>query len=384
MKNKKILAIFPVGNIDQYLKKGEFKKRYFNPENYFDEVHLFNLTSTVFSSQEKKKIALMTGSAKLVIHGLGDYSSIKAVIYKNKLAKKACAILKIVKPTCIRSYGNSVEGYFGMYCARKLKVPFLVSIHTHMENDSRILAKMDGEYLKFLFYTLWKPTEKKILRKADLILCAYKYTQSYVLSTGISKSKTRQMYNRVDADKFKPMPKLKNKEFTLINVSNMTLGKNQGELIKAVAGLKGVKLILIGTGPKFNDFKLLAKEFGASNVEFIPKVNNEDLPKYYNKAHAFITALRHGGIGIPPLEAMACGLPIITPKPLFESKPELVGDIALVPKNDAKSFRKAILTLKEDKKLQKKMSKQSLELFATISGDKMESYERSVYEEVLR
>ncbi|MBN1175959.1 glycosyltransferase family 4 protein [Candidatus Woesearchaeota archaeon] len=384
MKKNKILAVFPVGNIDQYLKKGEFKRRYFNPDNYFDDVHLFNLSSKVFSEEEKTKISLMTGNAKLFIHSLGDYSFKKSFLFRHKLARKASHILKGVNPSVIRSYGNSIEGYLGMYCAKKLHIPFILSMHTHMENDHRVLPRIDKEYSKFIFYSLWKPIEKKILFSADIILCVYKYTQSYVLSMGISKNKTRQMYNRVYLDQYKPLPDLRNKEFTLINVSNMTVGKNQGTLIKAVAPIKDVKLILVGSGPEFNNFKKLANNLNADNVEFIPKINNEDLPKYYNKAHAFITAIRHGGIGIPPLEAMACGLPIITPKPLFERTPELVGDIALVPKNDPESFRKAILKLKNNPSLQKEMSKKSLELMKTISGDKMEHYEKSAYEEVTR
>lgn len=65
-----------------------------------------------------------------------------------------------------------------------------------------------------------------------------------------------------------------------------------------------------------------------SHVQFLKQVTNEDLVLLYNAASLFVFPSLQEGFGLPPLEAMACGTPVVTAN--NSSIPEVVGDAALL------------------------------------------------------
>lgn len=68
----------------------------------------------------------------------------------------------------------------------------------------------------------------------------------------------------------------------------------------------GLSLKIIGRGPEMKKLKKMAK----SNIEFLERVSDENLPKYYAECRAFIFP-QEEDFGITPVEAMACGRPVI-------------------------------------------------------------------------
>lgn len=82
-------------------------------------------------------------------------------------------------------------------------------------------------------------------------------------------------------------------------------------------------------------------------VQFIDYVEKKDLPALYSGAEAFVFPSLFEGFGIPLLEAMACGAPVITSS--VSSMPEVAGDAALyINPNSAEELRQALLTLTRD------------------------------------
>ena len=61
---------------------------------------------------------------------------------------------------------------------------------------------------------------------------------------------------------------------------------------------------------------------------FIEYVSDEDLPFLYSGARAFVLPSLHEGFGVPIIEAMACGAPVITSN--CSSMPEVAGDAAIL------------------------------------------------------
>jgi alpha-1,3-rhamnosyl/mannosyltransferase len=79
-------------------------------------------------------------------------------------------------------------------------------------------------------------------------------------------------------------------------------------------------------------------------VRFLGPVAEELLPTLYGGAAAFAFPSRYEGFGLPPLEAMACGAPVVAAD--ASSLPEVVGDAALlVPPNDAAALAAALADL---------------------------------------
>ncbi len=97
-------------------------------------------------------------------------------------------------------------------------------------------------------------------------------------------------------------------------------------------------------GRLFEDYPALAAELNVTDsVRFIGPVDEADKPALYRGAMAFAFPSRYEGFGLPPLEAMACGVPVITTD--RGSIGEVVGDAAfLADPADTRKFGAAIIT----------------------------------------
>lgn len=110
--------------------------------------------------------------------------------------------------------------------------------------------------------------------------------------------------------------------------------KNLERAIKAFAKAKTQnnlphKFILVGKSGWLNEelYKLPEKLGLKNDIVFLGYVPNDDLPSLYSLATAFLFPSLFEGFGIPLLEAMACGCPVVTSD--TSSMPEVVGDSAL-------------------------------------------------------
>jgi len=108
--------------------------------------------------------------------------------------------------------------------------------------------------------------------------------------------------------------------------------KNLNRLLDAfvTADLGDSHLILVGgKGWLYQELFARVKSLGLEErVTFAGFAPGEDLPLWYNAATAFVYPSKYEGFGIPPLEAMACGAPVITSN--AASLPEAVGDAGLM------------------------------------------------------
>ncbi len=88
-------------------------------------------------------------------------------------------------------------------------------------------------------------------------------------------------------------------------------------------------LVLAGhTDPRYPEARHMVAERNLSErVQFIPDVAEADLPALYSGAEVFVFPSFYEGFGLPPLEAMACGAPVLCA--YASSLPEVVGDAAL-------------------------------------------------------
>ena len=145
----------------------------------------------------------------------------------------------------------------------------------------------------------------------------------------------------------------------ILFVGTLEKRKNVPLLIKAFNefksyGLKHKLVIVGGKGWKFAEvFDLIKILKLKDDVIFTDYVPDNDLVKFYNTADLFVYPSLYEGFGLPPLEAMACGCPVITSN--ISSLPEVVGDAGLmIDPNDVVSLTESmheILTnegLKED------------------------------------
>ncbi|MDK1020947.1 MAG: glycosyltransferase family 1 protein [Candidatus Hydrogenedentes bacterium] len=135
--------------------------------------------------------------------------------------------------------------------------------------------------------------------------------------------------------------------------------KNVPRLIQAfdsIAGECEADLAIAGRdGWKFDsiyDAAAAAKHSG--RIHFLGYVADDMLPAVLSAAEAFVWPSLWEGFGLPPLEAMACGAPVITSN--TSSLPEVVGDAALtVPPEDADAIAHAMRSLLADPELRRSL-----------------------------
>jgi len=126
------------------------------------------------------------------------------------------------------------------------------------------------------------------------------------------------IYNGVDTERFNPSIKQKFRKGMpqLLFVGNLYEHKNIHELIFAVKDLIKIYpktyLQIIGEGREYPRLKSLVERLNlGSNVELVGRVSDDELPYYYASCDVYTTASRWELFGLPLLEAMACGKPIV-------------------------------------------------------------------------
>lgn len=153
------------------------------------------------------------------------------------------------------------------------------------------------------------------------------------------------------SEDFKPYPSAEVEKFRrekglperfVLYVGTLEPRKNLPLLIRAFARWRtenpaesdGVRLVLGGAkGWFYEEIFRLVEQFGLSDTTDFPGYLREaDLPLWYNSARCFVYPSVYEGFGLPPLEAMACGCPVISSD--ASSLPEVVGEAGILVKPD--------------------------------------------------
>lgn len=118
-------------------------------------------------------------------------------------------------------------------------------------------------------------------------------------------------------------------------------------------------------------------------VRWIGFVEEEDKPVIYRNAETFVFPSRHEGFGLPVLEALACGVPVVTTE--ASSLPEIVGDAAFtVDPDDARAMAGAIISTIVQENLAADLRQKAEKRAADFSWQQTATQTALVYDQVLR
>ena len=367
------LCIFPNDSMTSYFNKGEIKNEYFNPENYFSEIHIISL----FEEDVKiNEIQSMAGTGKLTLHEIGK------VNLKNytKFEPKIVELVGKIKPNLIRAYNPLIQGWMASKCSKKLEIPYIISLHTNYDQQ----RKLDRNPIQFLKKNyLWRKLEKTSISNANAVICVYEFIIPYAKKNNAKNIEL--IYNKIDLRKFCTYEKNQNVEEKplIVSVGRLIEQKDHMYILKAVKNLD-VKLTVVGDGPNYSRLNnFIVNNKMEDQVKIIKRISNEKLPQLYNSAQIYVQPLKNlDGIPIPVLEAMACGLPVV----MSEHKKnysQIIDSSVIYVKNDHKEFRKEILNLLNDKNLVKTMKEKSKRILEEISGEKMIEKEIKLLDQIL-
>jgi glycosyltransferase involved in cell wall biosynthesis len=164
----------------------------------------------------------------------------------------------------------------------------------------------------------------------------------------------------------------------LLSLCTLEPRKNLDQAIRCFARvvkqehLENLRLVLVG--PKGWDYEhIFAASSEAEQVSeyviFTDFVADEDLSPLYSGALAFIYLSLYEGFGLPPLEAMQCGTPVITSN--TSSLPEVVGDAGkMFDPIDADAICQGLLDVYSDPELRRTMRQRSLQRAKLFGWDR--------------
>jgi glycosyltransferase involved in cell wall biosynthesis len=194
-----------------------------------------------------------------------------------------------------------------------------------------ILLHFPGEASRLMqpyFRYIIRPAAK---RAAYILTCSEFSKQEIVAWSGIPAEKVVVVGCGVD-ESFTPEGDRMALGFPyLLYVGNHRPHKNLPRLLAAFDQAQGLpanlKLVLSGNPTAAIEQEIAALGLG-DRVRFAGFISDLDLPAYYRGATALVFPSLYEGFGLPPIEAMACGIPVLTAN--VTSLPEVVGDAALL------------------------------------------------------
>lgn len=174
----------------------------------------------------------------------------------------------------------------------------------------------------------------------------------------------------------------------LFHISKHSHRKNPEAILTAFARvakseeIPGLKLVLAGKEWENEPIEKRLADLGvAHRVLFTGFVAEEEVVELYNGAFAFLFPSRAEGFGMPNVEAMACGCPVITSNAF--ALPEIVGHAALVVEpEDHDALAKAILRLHREPELRSELIRRGLMRASSYSWEKSARTVLDVYQQL--
>ena len=173
----------------------------------------------------------------------------------------------------------------------------------------------------------------------------------------------------------------------ILFVGNLEPRKNIPNLIRAFSHCReqneNLKLVIAGRrGWLYEEIFTTVTELHLENkVQFLDYIPHEDLPALYNAAMIFVYVPFYEGFGLPVLEAMQCGTPVITAN--TSSLPEVVGEGGImVDPLDIADLSEKISLLISDEYLRKENIRYNLSRCEEFSWKKCAQQTAEVYDEI--
>lgn len=344
-------------------EKGEIKVRYYNPGNYFDEIHMISFCNKEI---EEEKVKIVVGDARLKIYTVGRLTFFSLMRCRNLILN----LVRKMQPDIIRAYDPSLRGALAVYLGKRLKIPTVISVHNHLDEQ----RKFDHRIILWLRIFL----ERYSLKNADKVICVSDYVKTYAHKYGANDVSV--VYNRVNLEQFYPRqgknPASKKRKL-LLSVGRLDKQKYQECLLRAIVNLD-VRLIMIGTG-RLSKYlcKLVKKLKLEEKVIFIKSVPHSQIQNYYLSADIFVLSTNYEGFCIPIIEAMAASLPIIaTDIPPIS---EILATTGILVKNKPEEFKRVTKMVIDNDELAVTLGTRALERSKIFDSLDLEKKEMDIY-----
>ena len=282
---------------------------------------------------------------------------------------------------------------------RYMPLPYVLTAH---DLQTYMYPREGSSIFRRLFHSRFT---RHALRNAARICAVSHFTRSEVSRVfGIPEEKIEVLYNAIDqafqrghatdADRQLVSERYQVNYPFLLYAGNIKPHKNLVRIIEAFSALKGelkkdgkfpdLRLIIIGDElSQHPDLRRTVVRSGVQNdVRFLGFVPTEVLRIFYDLAKVFVFPSLYEGFGLPPLEAMAHGTPVVTSN--TSSLPEVVGSAAvLVNPENVFEIMHALHRVLLDQPLRERLKQRGYEQVERFSWDASVTRLLEIYEEAV-
>lgn len=211
-------------------------------------------------------------------------------------------IIHVMNPTFI--------GAVGTIMSQVGNVPLVGSVHMDIDTYVTQYAGAWGLPIAWAYFRLWH-------NRAAINLAPSTATLQQITHHGIQRG--RHWQRGIDLTRFRRLPRNQDMRTRLTNnhpddlllLYVGRLSKEKGvQQLRDLCALPGVRVALVGGGPQESEMK---RFFADTDAHFTGILTGQELLDAYNAADVFVFPSQSETFGLAPLEAMACGLPVIAP-----------------------------------------------------------------------
>ena len=239
-------------------------------------------------------------------------------------------------------------------------------------------------------------TMKFSIEQSDGVTAVSKFLKDKTISSYSIEKDIEVIPNFIDTDKYKRNPEEKTgcfrnnfankEEKILIHVSNFRPVKRVPDVIKIFSLVRRKipsRLILVGDGPERSECERFCRELGI--MEYVKFMGKQDsLPEILSIADLFLIPSQSESFGLSALEAMSCGVPVISSSVGGLPELNLHGETGYIAEfGDVERMAKYAVELLSNDKKYKLFQKNARERAEYFNEDKIIGYYEKFYEQIL-
>ena len=280
---------------------------------------------------------------------------------------------------------------YGLLGLKALGLPVVTTVHHPLTVDRRASFIRD-ESLKdavgtMKFYPIGM--QAFVARRLDCVFTSSEVSgRQIVHDFGVRPERLRNVRNGLDTEMFSPDSRVEKSAANLLCVGRST-DPNKGirTLITALSKLPShVTLTLVDDNSPDNQVRKWASEVGVlDRLHLTGRVESEELVRLYRSATVVVVPSRYEGFGLPAVEAMACGTPVVATRAgALTEVMELTGGGVLADRDDPDSIAQGVKTLLDNPEARALMAKRGRErVVETLSWPGVAAATAEIYYEVI-
>ena len=254
----------------------------------------------------------------------------------------------------------------GILALQTAGIPLVTTIHHPITRDRQLAVESENVWYRKLLVRRWYDfldMQERVAKQLNHIVTVSGISRRDIVADfGVDPRRVAVMYNGVDTEVFRPVDGKDRKVSQIMAIASAdTPTKGLQILLPAVAQLitagKQLEVVLVGKPKPEGETVQLVRALGLQeHIQWYRDLEQEQIAELYAESTIAVVPSLYEGFGLPAVEAMACGIPLISSD--GGALGEVAGNAALVvPAGDVAALAAAIQELLENPERREELSR---------------------------